>query len=312
MTDAIQKAREALREMIYETTHLSPEEADGAHKCIIPARALSNARSALAALDAETEVKVLHGPYGWLIKPHGYLLKPIGLNEEYWTLSTEPSEFPADVVSVPLFAREPQMPGDEAPEKRVATVGQEWLIARLKEALKPLAQYADWYERIYGVNCDDGREVPCRMAHLRRARDVSSHVPALDAETPATPADVGEEPVIWQVRDYAGTWVEEDADMLDVRRAQGHAVRPLYSATALEQVTRERDEARATLDEVCLSSRQEWQRATSTEAKLAEARKVIERFSNGDVDVSGTAIIVGYPEARALWTDARRWLEETK
>lgn len=55
MTDAIQKAREALREMIYETTHLSPEEADGAHKCIIPARALSNARSALAALDAETE-----------------------------------------------------------------------------------------------------------------------------------------------------------------------------------------------------------------------------------------------------------------
>lgn len=57
MSEAIQKAREALREMIYETTHLSPEEADGAHKCIIPARALSNARSALAALDAETEVK---------------------------------------------------------------------------------------------------------------------------------------------------------------------------------------------------------------------------------------------------------------
>lgn len=50
---------------------------------------------------------------------------------------------------------------------------------------------------------------------------------------------------------------------------------------ALEQVMRERDEARATLDEVCLSSRQEWQRATSAEAKLAEARKVIERYESG-------------------------------
>lgn len=175
--------------------------------------------AALAALDAETEVKVLHGPYGWLIKPHGYLLKPIGLNEEYWTLSTEPSEFPADVVSVPLFAREPQMPGDEAPEKRVATVGQEWLIARLKEALKPLAQYADWYERIYGVNCDDGREVPCRMAHLRRARDVSSHVPALDAETAVKVRELK-----WTEK-FSGTWWTSEAYRIELTDGGGFAAR---------------------------------------------------------------------------------------
>lgn len=43
------------------------------------------------------------------------------------------------------------------------------------------------------------------------------------------------------------------------------------AASALARVAKERDEARATLDEVCLSNRQEWQRATSAEAKLAEA-----------------------------------------
>jgi transcriptional regulator with XRE-family HTH domain len=38
---------EALKEMVYETTHLSPPEDDGAHKCRISAAALSRAREAL-------------------------------------------------------------------------------------------------------------------------------------------------------------------------------------------------------------------------------------------------------------------------
>lgn len=40
-------AREALRVMIYETTHLSPMEPDGSHWCRITADALNTARAAL-------------------------------------------------------------------------------------------------------------------------------------------------------------------------------------------------------------------------------------------------------------------------
>lgn len=39
--------RGALRQMVYETTHLSPMEDDGSHKCRISAAALADARSAL-------------------------------------------------------------------------------------------------------------------------------------------------------------------------------------------------------------------------------------------------------------------------
>jgi hypothetical protein len=39
----------ALKEMVYETTHLSPEEPDGAHWCRIPKEALDAARAAIAA-----------------------------------------------------------------------------------------------------------------------------------------------------------------------------------------------------------------------------------------------------------------------
>jgi hypothetical protein len=46
----------------------------------------------------------LHGPYGWLIKP-------IGLAEDAWYLANDPSEHPAEEVSVPLFAKEEQALG---------------------------------------------------------------------------------------------------------------------------------------------------------------------------------------------------------
>ena len=46
---AVQELTGALREMIYETTHLSPCEADGSHWCKISGNALARARSALRA-----------------------------------------------------------------------------------------------------------------------------------------------------------------------------------------------------------------------------------------------------------------------
>lgn len=100
----------------------------------------------------------------------------------------------------------------------------------------------------------------------------------------ATPADVGE--LVERLRERAetlntGAFVSPDDMSTMGYYSRGSAELDVKVATALERVTRERDEARATLDEVCLSSRQEWQRATSAEAKLAEARKVIERYWKG-------------------------------
>jgi hypothetical protein len=43
----VAKLKGALREMIYETTHLSPQEDDGSHWCKISKRALEKARAAL-------------------------------------------------------------------------------------------------------------------------------------------------------------------------------------------------------------------------------------------------------------------------
>lgn len=37
----------ALRELVYEETHLSPEEKDGSHRCRITKASLANARTAL-------------------------------------------------------------------------------------------------------------------------------------------------------------------------------------------------------------------------------------------------------------------------
>ena len=43
----IEKLRTALRELIYETTHLSPQEDDGSHRCTITGETLRKARAAL-------------------------------------------------------------------------------------------------------------------------------------------------------------------------------------------------------------------------------------------------------------------------
>lgn len=45
----LEVAREALRVMVYETTHLSLLEDDGSHKCRISKKALEQARAALKA-----------------------------------------------------------------------------------------------------------------------------------------------------------------------------------------------------------------------------------------------------------------------
>ena len=42
-----ERLREGLREYVYETTHLSPQENDGSHWCKISANCLNNARAAL-------------------------------------------------------------------------------------------------------------------------------------------------------------------------------------------------------------------------------------------------------------------------
>jgi hypothetical protein len=44
----VERLKAALRTMVYETTHLSPEKDDGSHWCSITADALQAARTALA------------------------------------------------------------------------------------------------------------------------------------------------------------------------------------------------------------------------------------------------------------------------
>jgi len=53
---------------------------------------------------------VLHGPYGWLVKP-------AGLNEEHWYLSSDPSSGADGEISVPLYATEEQELGALASHK---------------------------------------------------------------------------------------------------------------------------------------------------------------------------------------------------
>lgn len=79
------------------------------------------------------------------------------------------------------------------------------------------------------------------------------------------------------------------------------------AATALERVVRERDEAR----EACQMNGEAWERektrAESAEAKLAEARKVIERIRS-----EASSWAASYSFARLIADAARRWVEETK
>jgi hypothetical protein len=53
MTEA--KLRQALSQMVYEATHLSPCKANGDHDCTIKAATLANARAALATQPATSQ-----------------------------------------------------------------------------------------------------------------------------------------------------------------------------------------------------------------------------------------------------------------
>jgi hypothetical protein len=55
---AKQAALAALKAMVYEVTHLSPQEENGAHKCVISADTLTRARAAIEALTAEQATAV--------------------------------------------------------------------------------------------------------------------------------------------------------------------------------------------------------------------------------------------------------------
>jgi len=59
-------------------------------------------RAMAKVLEAVPGAVELHGPYG-------YLIKPIGLNEEHWYLSDDPSDHPDEEISVPLYAKEDQV-----------------------------------------------------------------------------------------------------------------------------------------------------------------------------------------------------------
>lgn len=56
-------------------------------------------RAMAKVIEAALGAVELHGPYG-------YLIKPIGLNEEHWYLSDDPSDRPDEEASVPLYAKE--------------------------------------------------------------------------------------------------------------------------------------------------------------------------------------------------------------
>jgi hypothetical protein len=50
-SERVSRLEEALKALIYETTHLSPCEVDGSHRCTISGAALDRARSALNQSD---------------------------------------------------------------------------------------------------------------------------------------------------------------------------------------------------------------------------------------------------------------------
>lgn len=156
-----------------------------------------------------------------------------------------------------------------------------------------------------------------------------SVVAAISAYLAATtPADVGEEPVAWRWKTPAEDdhWVWSYSAVID----NPHDARcePLYSATALERVVRERDEALRRYENAFKWWEYNKPRAEKAEAKLAEARKVIEPFAEASrefnfamgpdgIDDGITVIastVVRDREATLSTSDfsaARRWVEET-
>jgi len=138
---------------------------------------------------------------------------------------------------------------------------------------------------------------------------------SVPAPASATPADVGE--LVERLRAagcHYGIPIERDC---------------AEAATALERVTRERDEWERRAGDAIMGEAAAIERAESAEAKLAEARKVIEPFAEASrefnfamspdgIDDGITVIastVVRDREATLSTSDfsaARRFLEETK
>ena len=179
-------------------------------------------------------------------------------------------------------------------------------IQKAREALKPFARFAEVHDGPNGLKGgrtgnEDGYLWLCPSPGYPKITNVTFRnaalaLAALDAETPATPADVGE--LVERLRHHAAVFGDYEGVMRQwglwrAMIAKGHrgslprdAFESLIdgldkdtaeAATALERVTRERDEARANAEIVCNSYADENQRlhdrAESAEAKLAEARK---------------------------------------
>lgn len=122
----------------------------------------------------------------------------------------------------------------------------------------------------------------------------------------ATPADVGEEPVAVTHRNGAIWRLENCPDSVRAYAAVADGWTLLYSATALERITRERDEARKARDDwkdmfeqakqkhgYCIVRGNELtDKLSAAEAKLAEARKVIERVAENQVGSTAHYIAV--------------------
>jgi len=160
-------------------------------------------------------------------------------------------------------------------------------------------------------------------------------IAALDAETPTTPADVDEEPVAWQFRSKGWSVDDKWSEWLWGRKPperkfdpHDYEERPVYSATALERVVMERDTLREQINHFGQLHQEEQERnldrAESAEAKLAEARKVIEPFaevaSEWDGEPESLHVFLEWNDENgpvpslpvAEFRAARRFLEETK
>jgi len=151
----------------------------------------------------------------------------------------------------------------------------------------------------------------------------------------ATPADVGEEPVAWisegQLHAMPPDRDEDSASgrYLPMRRSAGGNFQfPLYSATALERVVRERDEALAMIaivkaahGESIKGGNKLREDLTSAEAKLAEARARLETVEAAGRELANCAYNISQRgemserervflrEAQCNWDSAIRNLE---
>lgn len=152
------------------------------------------------------------------------------------------------------------------------------------------------------ISCDCGVTLEPPGPTASEARTIA----AWNRRASATPADVGEEPVAFLDADgnLSATLSSPIADMIRALPDPpvGRKLLPLYSATALERVVRDRDEwirqAGKHFEKECELA----DRALTTKAKLAKARK----------HLANALMIACRNEQGAALDAARRFLEETK